>query len=190
MRVKACGDDMQDSKQDSKPKFIFTCQRCGRCCERDVKIYLNDIERWSKDGTVYQVFPHLTVSGESMALSLHLEREDGKCRMYDPASKECKIYDNRPQVCRAYPLMHDGSGFLLSDKECPGLNKGEMSKEALEEIKKAAVEEHVDEGRTAVVLPMVQVLLLSDMAKKSEEAFSRLTNEEKAKLEEILKKDK
>lgn len=149
---------------------------------------MNDIERWSKDGTVYQVFPHLTVSGESLALSLHLEREDGKCRMYDPASKECKIYDNRPQVCKAYPLMHDGSGFLLRDKECPGLDKGEMSKKALEEIRKAAVEENEDEARTAVVLPMVQALLLSDMAKKSEEAYSKLSEEEKAKLEEILKK--
>jgi Fe-S-cluster containining protein len=184
MRVEARGDDMQETK----PKFIFTCQRCGRCCERDVKIYLNDIERWSKDGTVHHVFPHLTVSGESMALSLHLVREDGKCKMYDPASKDCKIYDNRPQVCRAYPLMHDGSGFLLRDKECPGLDKGEMSKEALEEIRKAAVEEHEDEARTAAVLPMVQALLLSDMAKKSEEAYSKLSEEEKAKLEEIFKK--
>jgi Fe-S-cluster containining protein len=186
MRVKLQGDDMPETK----PKFIFTCQRCGRCCERDVSIYLNDIDRWSKDGTIYKVFPHLSVSGESMALSLHLESEDGKCKMYDPASKECKIYDNRPEVCRSYPLKHDGSGFLLRDKECPGLNKGEMSKEALEEIRKAAVEEHEDEACTAAVLPIVQALLLSDTAKKSEEAYSRLTDEEKAKLEEILKKDK
>jgi proteasome lid subunit RPN8/RPN11 len=63
-----------------------------------------------------------------------------------------------------------------------------MNKEALEEIRKAAVEEHEDEACTAAVLPMVQALLLSDMAKKSEEAYSKLSEEEKAKLEEIFKK--
>jgi Fe-S-cluster containining protein len=181
--------DMQnDDVEDTKPKFIFTCQRCGRCCERDIKIYLDDIERWAKDVTINQIFPHLTVSDESMAMSLHLEREDGKCKMYDPASKECKIYNTRPIVCRAYPLMHDGSGFLLRDEECPGLNKGDMTKEALEEIRKAAVEENENEKRTAAILPMLQAIMFGEMAKKSEEAYSKLSEEEKAKLEEIFKK--
>ena len=173
--------------EENKPKFIFTCQRCGRCCEREIKIYLNDIERWSKDGSINQVFPHLKVSGESMAFSLSLEIDDGKCRMYDPTSKECKIYNNRPQVCRAYPLMHDGNGFLLRDNECPGLNKGEMTKDALAEIRKAAVEENKDERRTAAILPMLQAILLGEMARRSEEAYSKLSEDEKAKLEEILK---
>ena len=179
-----------DDMQDAKPKFIFTCQECGKCCEREVAVYLSDIERWSKDGTIYQVFPNLIVSGESMPLSLHLEREDGKCKMFDSESKKCKIYDNRPLSCRAYPLRHDGTGFLLRDEECPGLNKGEMSRETLEEIRKDATQEHEAEVHTAAILPTIQALLLSDMAKKSEEAYSKLTDEEKAKLEEIMKKEK
>ena len=179
-----------DDMQDAKPKFIFTCQECGKCCEREVAIYLGDIERWSKDGTIYQVFPNLTVSGESAPLSLHLEQENGKCKMFDPEGKKCKIYDNRPLSCRAYPLRHDGTGFLLRDEECPGLSKGEMSREALEEIRKDAIQEHEAEVHTAAVLPTIQALLLSDMAKKSEEAYSKLSDEEKAKLEEILKKEK
>ena len=179
-----------DDMQDAKPKFIFTCQGCGQCCEREVAIYLSDIERWSKDGTVYQVFPNLTVSVESVPLSLHLERENGKCKMYDLDSKKCKIYENRPLSCRAYPLRHDGTGFLLRDEGCPGLNKGEMSRETLEEIRKDAIQEHVAEVQSAAVLPTIQALLLSDMAKKSEEAYSKLTDEEKARLDEILKKEK
>lgn len=174
--------------EEAKPKFIFNCQRCERCCERDISIYLNDIERWSKDGTIYQVFPSLTISAESMAVSLNLEKEDGKCKMYDPASKECKIYNSCPIVCRAYPLMHDGSGFLLRDKDCPGLNKGEMTAESLDEMRKAAIEENEDEKRTATILPMLQAILMGQMAKKSEEAYSKLSEEEKAKLEEIFKK--
>jgi Fe-S-cluster containining protein len=149
---------------------------------------LSDIERWSKDGTIYQVFPDLTVSGESLALSLHLERADGKCKMFDPEGKKCKIYDNCPLSCRAHPLRHDGTGFLLRD--CPGLNKGEMSRQALDEIRKDAIQEYEAEVHTAAVLPTIQALLLSDMAKKSEEAYSKLTDEEKARLEEIMKKEK
>ena len=179
-----------DDMQDAKPKFIFTCQGCGKCCEKEVAIYLSDIERWSKDGTIYQVFSNLTVSGESVPLSLHLERENGKCKMYDLDSKKCKIYENRPLSCRAYPLKHDGTGFLLRDEECPGLNKSEMSRETLEEIRNDAIEEHEAEVHTAAVLPTIQALLLSDMAKKSEEAYGKLTDEEKMKLDEILKKEK
>jgi Fe-S-cluster containining protein len=176
--------------QDAKPKFIFTCQGCGQCCERDIPVYLSDIERWSKDGTIYQVFPNLTVSSDPVRLSLHLEKEGEKCEMYDPDSKKCKIYDNRPLSCRAFPLRHDGTGFLLRDEKCPGLNMGEMSRQALEEIRKDATLEHVAEMQTAAILPTVQALLLSDMAKKSEEAYSKLTDEEKTKLDEILKKEK
>jgi hypothetical protein len=51
------------------------------------------------------------------------------------------------------------------------------------------MQEHEDKNRTAAVLPALQALLLKDMAKKSEEAFSKLTDDEKAKLEEILKKE-
>jgi Fe-S-cluster containining protein len=176
--------------QETKPKFIFTCQRCGKCCEQDVVVYLDDIERWSKDGTIYEIFPHLAVSGEPVASALHLVREDSRCKMYDSEIKGCKIYENRPLACRAHPLKHDGNGFLLRDEECPGLNKGEMSREALEEIRKAAIQEHEAEARTAAILPTLQALLLSDMAKKSEEAYSKLTDEDKAKLDEVLKKEK
>ena len=183
----SCGDD---NTQDAKPKFIFTCQGCGQCCNREVAIYLSDIERWSKDGTIYQLFPDLTVSGESAPLSLHMERVDGKCKMFDSDTKKCKIYDNRPLSCRAYPLRHDGTGFLLRDEKCLGLNKGEMSRQALEEIKKDAIQEHEAEVHTAAILTTIQALLLSDMAKKSEEAYSKLSDEDKTKLEEIMKKEK
>lgn len=176
--------------QDAKPKFIFNCQECGHCCEREVAVYLSDIERWSKDGTIYQVFPNLTLPDESVQSSLRLERTDGKCRMFDIEGKRCRIYDHRPLSCRAFPLSHDGTGFLLGDNKCPGLNKGEMSRQSLEEIRSVAIHEHEAEMHTAAVLPTIQALLLSHMARKSEEAYSKLTDEDKARLEEILKKEK
>jgi Fe-S-cluster containining protein len=172
---------------DAKPKFVFTCQRCGRCCERDVEVSLGDIERWSEKGVIYQVFPHLSIPSDSPAVSMYLEMEDGKCSMYDSESKSCRIYDDRPQSCMAYPLEFDGSGFLLRDKDCPGIGQGEMNREALEEIRQAARDEHDGEMRTAFVLPMLQGIFLKEIAKRSEEAIGKLSDEERAKLEEILK---
>jgi hypothetical protein len=64
-----------------------------------------------------------------------------------------------------------------------------MSHGSLADIRKAAMQELEDKNRTAAVLPALQALLLKDMAKKSEEAFSKLNDDEKAKLEEILKKE-
>jgi Fe-S-cluster containining protein len=175
--------------QSEKPKFIFTCQKCGQCCERGVEVLFCDIERWTRDGTIYRIFEDLVVSGEPEAPIIGLERADGKCKMFNSESKECNIYNSRPIACRAYPLKYDGNGFLLKDSDCPGLNIGEMSRESLEEVRKAAIEEHEDKNRMAAILPALQALLLKDMAKRSEEAFSKLTDEEKAKLEDIMKKE-
>jgi len=185
-------DTNQEAKQDTRPKFVFTCQRCGRCCEQEqgIAVYLSDIERWAKNGTIYQVFPGLSISMDPESISIRLETEEGRCKMYNSESKECSIYEDRPLACRAYPLKHDGSGYLLRDKECPGIGKGEMSKEALLEIRGAAVDEHQDEARTAAVLPALQAILLKEMTKQSEEAYGKLSDEERAKLEEILKKEK
>lgn len=176
--------------QSDKPKFVFNCQKCGQCCEKDIKILFCDFERWSRDGTIYQIFEDLIISGEPQAPVIRFERTDGKCKMFNSESKECKIYQSRPITCRAYPLKYDGNGFFLSDSVCPGLNIGEISRESLGEIRKTAIEEHEDKNRTAAVLPVLQALLLKDMAKRSEEAFSKLNDDEKAKLEEILKKEK
>jgi Fe-S-cluster containining protein len=175
--------------QSEKPKFIFNCQKCGQCCEKDVEVLFCDIEMWSKDGTIYQIFEDLVVFGQPQAPVIRIEKADGKCKMFNLESKECKIYHSRPIGCRAYPLKYDGNGFLLRDNDCPGLNIGEMSRESLEEIRKSATQEYEEKNRTDAVLPALQAMLLKDMAKKSEEAFSKLTDDEKAKLEEILKKE-
>jgi Fe-S-cluster containining protein len=175
-----------------KQKFVFNCQRCGRCCEKrgDIPIYLSDIERWTNEGKIYQISPYLSISSEFGVPSIQMERENGKCKRYDEEKKECQIYDSRPVTCRADPLKYDGKGFKIRDKECPGLNKGEMIKEELEEIKEAAKKEYVEETRMVMILPLLQALLLKDITKKSEEAYSKLTEEEKEKIKEIFEKER
>jgi len=174
----------------SKPKFVFNCQRCGRCCETrgDLAVCLDDIERWSKDGTVYRVFSDLSISDDSGIPKIQLSSKEGKCPMYEAEKKECSIYDSRPVSCRAYPLRFDGQGFLIRDPECPGLNAGEMSREALEEIRNAARKEHEEEQRIIAVLPIVHTMLMKDIVERSEKEFEKLSDEEKEKLKEIMKK--
>jgi Fe-S-cluster containining protein len=177
--------------QEERAKFVFNCQRCGRCCEQkeDIAVYLSDIEEWSKDGTIYQVFPNLSISEEFGVMSIQLQREDGKCILYDKDKKECTIYEHRPLTCRAYPLKYNGKGFLIKDKECPGLQQGEMSQESLSEIRNAAKNEQEEESRILMILPILGSILLKEIEKKSQMAYDELTDEEKEKLEEILKKE-
>lgn len=60
--------------------MAFDCDRCGACCR---------------------------------SLSLHplgrsLDRGDGTCRYFDPASCLCLVYEQRPFVCRVDEAFHAG----------------------------------------------------------------------------------
>ncbi len=175
---------------DNKPRFVFTCQRCGQCCEKDRKIwiFLGDIERWSKDGTIFKVFPNLDVIDENNIPSIQLERENSKCKMYDIEKKECRVYNSRPISCNAYPLKWNGKAYLIRDEECSGLNKGFMTQESLEEIRNAAKKEHEEEERTLTNLPIIQAILLKDFIKKSESELDKLSEDEREKIKEIFGK--
>ena len=176
---------------NDKPRFVFNCQRCGQCCQKDrkIKIFLGDIERWSKDGTIFRVFANLAVIDENRIPSIQLERENNKCKMYDIEKKECLIYNSRPIICSAYPLKWDGRAYLIRDEECSGLNKGAMTREGLEEIRNAAKKEYVEEERTSTNLPIIQAILLKNLIKKSESELNKLSEDEKEKIKEIFGKN-
>lgn len=50
----------------------FPCNRCGMCCQR---VHVADDTRF-------------------------LDRGDGTCRHFVPATKSCAIYEERPDICR------------------------------------------------------------------------------------------
>ncbi|NTW19732.1 MAG: YkgJ family cysteine cluster protein, partial [Nostocales cyanobacterium W4_Combined_metabat2_030] len=75
----------------------------------------------------------LTLKDDNEIPSILLERENGKCKMYDAERKECLIYNSRPIICSAYPLKWDGNHYLIRDENCPGLDNGVMTQEGLEE---------------------------------------------------------
>lgn len=51
---------------------MFPCTQCGECCRR---VHLSD-------------------------LTQYLDRGDGTCRHFEPATHACLIYESRPAVCR------------------------------------------------------------------------------------------
>jgi hypothetical protein len=115
-----------------------------------------------------------------------MEREDGRCKMYDSEKKECEIYESRPISCRAYPLGYNGKNFVLRDKECPGLNKEGMTREELDELKDAARNDYDEESRMLMMLPALQSIVIKDLEAKSRDAYEGLSDEQKERLKDAF----
>jgi Fe-S-cluster containining protein len=168
------------------PKFVFNCQRTGRCCEtRDsIDVFIDDIERWWSDGNFAKIFSELqivTAGGPPVRIQI---KKEGSCPFLEGA--DCNIYETRPISCQAFPLGFNGKNFVLSDTECPGVGEGQMTAEALEEIRSAAKAEYDARIRTAALLPALHAIILTDTMKASEEAMSKLTDEDREKLKKIF----
>ncbi len=168
------------------PKFVFNCQRSGRCCEaRDsIDVFIDDIERWWADGNFARIYPELQiVTDNGPPIRMQIQKEDA-CPFLD--DKNCSIYDTRPISCRAFPLGFNGKNFTLVDEECPGVGKGKMTPEALGDIRSVAKVEYQARIRTRTILPALQAIILKETMKQSEEALSKLSDEERDKLKKIL----
>jgi len=168
------------------PKFVFTCQHTGRCCKtRDsIDVYVEDIERWWVNGNFARIYPELQVatdSGLPMKMRIHKEEE---CPFLD--GNDCSIYDARPMSCLAFPLRFNGENFTLADEECPGVGKGEMTAEKLEELRDAARAEYHAKIRTGTIMPALQAIILQDTMRQSEEALGKLSDKDKERLKKMF----
>lgn len=167
-------------------KFVFNCQRTGRCCEsRDsIDVYIDDIERWWTDGNFAKIYPELqTVTDGGPPLRMRVKKE-GACPFLK--EKDCDIYDSRPLSCQAFPLGFNGKNFVLTDDECPGVGEGKMTAESLEEMRNAAKAEYSARVRTAALLPALQAIILRESIEASEEALSKLSDEDRERLKKIF----
>lgn len=173
------------------PKFVFECQRCGRCCEeREVEVCIEDLRRWSEDGSMYSAYPHLELKIGEGGVATGIRMEQGGCPLFDKEEKECAIYASRPASCAAFPLAFNGEKYLVLDKDCKGLRKGKMSAEGLAEMREAARELY--EGRVEMLklIPLVQGLLVKHLAEESKREMDKLPEEERKKIEELFRKAK
>ncbi len=50
----------EEEKKETK-KYVHNCTKCGKCCEKweEIPIYLEDLQKWLKDGTIHYVLPHI-----------------------------------------------------------------------------------------------------------------------------------
>lgn len=118
-----------------------------------------------------------------------------KCPLYNKDDKKCLIYENRPLSCRTYPLEFDGKNFIVVDADCPGVGVGEgMTKEDLIKMRETAKTMHYELTRMRIALPVLnQVVsqkIMMDFMRQNLEAMSKMSDEDRAKLDDIFKKNK
>ncbi|MFX0042396.1 MAG: YkgJ family cysteine cluster protein [Candidatus Hodarchaeota archaeon] len=117
-----------------------------------------------------------------------------KCPLYNKDDKKCLIYENRPLSCRTYPLEFDGKNFIVVDADCPGIGEEGMTKEDLIKMRETAKNMHYELTRMRIALPVLnQVVsqkIMMDLMRQNLEAMSKMSDEDRAKLDEIFKKSR
>ncbi|UCC19167.1 MAG: YkgJ family cysteine cluster protein [Promethearchaeota archaeon] len=115
-----------------------------------------------------------------------------KCPVYNKDDEKCLVYENRPLSCRTYPLEYDGKNFIVVDADCPGIGEEGMTKEELAEMRETAKLMHYELTRMRIALPvlnqMISQKIMMDLMRQNMEAMSKMSEEDRAKLDEIFKK--
>ena len=177
-----------------------------------------DLEMWARNGVVANIMPYLDIyqkpdgnidlvlkplpppkegEGESTPQvpfdDVPIEELlEVKCPLYNKDDKKCLIYDNRPLSCRTYPLEFDGKNFIVVDADCPGIGEKGMTKEELIEMRETAKTMHYELTRMRIALPVLNQIVSSNfmkmLMKQQMEAMSKMSDDDKAKLDEVFKK--
>ena len=209
--------DAEESK--AKFTFKCTrCDKCclGR---GPIPITFWDLELWARNGVVANFMPYLDIYNKpDGGIDLILkplppppkEGEDEKprdpfggvpiedllevkCPLYNKEKKECLVYSNRPLSCRTYPLEFDGKNFTVVDVDCPGIGEEGMTKEELKDMRDTAKQMYYELTRMRIALPVLSQLIsqkvMMDLMKQNMEAMSKMSEEDRTKLDDILKKD-
>ncbi len=117
---------------------------------------------------------------------------DVKCPLYNKEDKKCLVYENRPLSCRTYPLEYDGKNFIVVDADCPGLGEEGMTTEELKEMREIARTMHYELTRMRIALPVLNQLIsqkiMMDLMRQNMEAMSKMSEDDRSKLDEIFKK--
>ncbi|MCI5227350.1 MAG: YkgJ family cysteine cluster protein [Candidatus Electrothrix sp. AX2] len=106
---------------------IFTCTRCGYCCQGETTVSLDteDQERMiAKLGLTRQEVAekYWRVTGKVVQMKI----VDKRCIFYTEESG-CTVHEGRPWRCGQWPLhpsmLADKNNFLTIRDSCPGINK-------------------------------------------------------------------
>lgn len=210
--------ELKEEPTKAKFTFKCTrCDDC--CLSRGpIPVTFYDLEMWAKNGVIANFLPYLDIfnkpdgSIDLIMKPLPPKPKEGeeskrdpfspvpieelleeKCPLYNKEKKECLVYENRPLSCRTYPLEYDGKNFTIVDVECPGLNEEGMTKEELKEMRDTAKRMFYELTRMRITLPVLNQLItqkvMMDLMRQNMEAMSKMSEEDRAKLDEIFKKD-
>ncbi|MHA1782566.1 MAG: YkgJ family cysteine cluster protein [Promethearchaeota archaeon] len=177
-----------------------------------------DLELWAKNGVVANFLPYLDIyvrpdgvmdlvlkplsppkkseSSDKEGFSFEEvpieELLNEKCPLFNKDGNKCLVYENRPLSCRTYPLDFDGKNFTIVDVDCPGIGQEGMTKEELKEMRETAKTMYAELTRMRINLPVLNQIInqkvMIDLMRKNMEVMSNLSEEDKAKIDEILQK--
>lgn len=182
-----------------------------------IPITMWDLELWARNGVIANFLPYLEVySRPNGTVDLILkplpaeqkekaeqspeeafkqtpldELLNEKCPLYNKEEDKCLVYENRPLSCRTYPLDYDGTHFSIVDVDCPGIGQEGMTKEELKEMRDTAKQMNYELTRIRIALPVLNQIIsrnvMMDLMRQNMEAMSKMSDEDRQKLEEIFK---
>ncbi|MGB5912133.1 MAG: YkgJ family cysteine cluster protein [Promethearchaeia archaeon] len=177
-----------------------------------------DLELWARNGVIANFMPYLdvyqkpngvmdlilkplppppeegedTTKKEPFSITPIEDLLEVKCPLYNQNDKKCLVYDNRPLSCRVYPLEFDGKNFSIVDVDCPGVGEEGMTKEELKDMRDSAKTMYYELTRIRISLPVLNQIVsqkvMMDLMRQNLEAMSKMSDEDRTKLDEIFKK--
>ncbi len=103
---------------------IFSCKRCGYCCQGETTVSLDEKDRERMVAalgvTVEEVRQNFwRITGKTVQMKI----ENGHCVFYKDG---CTVHGGRPWRCAQWPLhpsiLADENNFLTISESCPGIN--------------------------------------------------------------------
>lgn len=186
----------------AKKKYSFKCleQDCETqaCHLREhVNVTIDDLARWTQAGYLQNVLPGLVFNlpeSENGSITIEtrrkdLENQDGAaCIFYHEDSNACEIGYSKPISCQTYPLKYNGDKFYVSDRNCPGVGEGEVTKEVLKKAKQKAEQDFHERQKTQASLPALYSLVMGQLMQQSAQAMQNLSDEDRKRIEDIMSK--
>lgn|GEM_PF-180196 len=112
--------------RSNRPEEIFSCKRCGFCCQGETTVSLNEDDQ-------ARMVAFLGLSREEVQEKywrvtngvVQMKTVAGHCIFYDE-NRGCTVHGGRPWRCGQWPLhpsiLRDRNNFATIRSSCPGLN--------------------------------------------------------------------
>jgi uncharacterized protein len=105
--------------------LIFSCRRCGACCQGTTTVSLNEDDR---AGMVLELnMPEDEIRKKFWRITgneVQMKTINGHCIFYNEG---CTVHAGRPRLCAQWPLhpsiLSDENNFTTIANSCPGINK-------------------------------------------------------------------